>query len=148
MIRPRHARHRQRGTTLLIVLVMLVVITLLGLAGIRMSNSSLLVVGNLQARRFAENVGQQAIEQVLNSIAPFNSPTASVSLAAVAGMNVTVSNRSCLYSAPATGYSAVFALAPEDNIWEFQVDVTDTFTNARTKMIQGVKIRQLNGFCV
>ena len=60
----------ERGATLLIVLVMLVVITLLAIAGMRMSNSSLQVVGNMQARKFAENVASQGVEDVLNSIGP------------------------------------------------------------------------------
>src|SRR5205085_3341698 len=71
---------RERGATLLIVLVMLVVITLLAVAGMRMSNSSLQVVGNMQARKFAENVASQALEDVLNSVGPFNAPNGAVTL--------------------------------------------------------------------
>ena len=56
---------REHGATLLIVLVMLVVITLLAVAGMRMSNSSLQVVGNMQARKFAENVGQNPVAGAL-----------------------------------------------------------------------------------
>jgi hypothetical protein len=144
---------RQEGTTLLVTLVMLVVITLLGIAAIRMSSSSLLVVGNMQAKRYVEDWGLQAIEQVLNSIAPFNSPAAPVQVtkpdgsALPAGVEITVSNRTCLFAAPASGYSAVFSLAPEDNVWEFQVTVNDSFTGARSTMVQGARIRQLAGAC-
>ena len=138
---------RQQGATLLVVLVMLVVITLLGIASIRISGSNLLVVGNMQSRKFVENYGLQAIEQVLNSIAPFNAPTSPVAVTAPAGLTVTVSNRTCTFSAPAPGTSAVSAIAPEDNNWEFSVTVTDSFTGARTSMVQGVKIRQLAGAC-
>src|SRR2546426_10896906 len=77
---------RQQGATLLVVLVMLVVITLLGIASIRISGSNLLVVGNMQSRKFVENYGLQAIEQVLNSIAPFNAPTSAVAVAGPAGL--------------------------------------------------------------
>jgi len=138
---------RQQGATLLVVLVMLVVITLLGIASIRISGSNLLVVGNMQSRKFVENYGLQAIEQVLNSIAPFNAPTSAVTVAAPAGLTVSVSNRTCTFSAPAPGTSAVSTIAPEDNNWEFSVTVTDSFTGARTSMVQGVKIRQLAGAC-
>ncbi len=138
---------RQQGATLLVVLVMLVVITLLGIASIRISGSNLLVVGNMQSRKFVENYGLQAIEQVLNSIAPFNAPTSAVAVAAPAGLTVSVSNRTCTFSAPAPGTSAVSTIAPEDNNWEFSVTVTDSFTGARTSMVQGVKIRQLAGAC-
>lgn len=137
----------QKGAVLLVVLVMLVVITLLGLASIRMSSTSLLVVGNMQARRFAENQAQLAVEQVLSSIAPFNSPTAAVAVAAPAGLTVTVGNRNCVQTAPAAGYSAVQPISPEDNTWEFDVTVTDSFTGARARMSQGTRIRQLSGAC-
>ena len=140
-------KRSQSGATLLVVLVMLVIITLLGIAGIRMSSSSMLVVGNMQARKFVENWGLLGIEQVLNNIAPFNTPTSAVTVAAPAGLNVAVSNRSCVFSSPATGYSATSLIAPEDNVWEFSVTVTDSFTGARTAMVQGAKVRQLAGAC-
>lgn len=154
---------RQRGTTLVVVLVMLVVLTLLAVAGMRMSNSSLQIVGNMQARRFVDNIASQSVEDVMNSIVPFNSPTGAVTLRTptgatvsapqntevdlIAGVKVTVSTRTCLASAPASGYSAVQPIVPEDNLWEFSVSVRDTFTEARTSMGQGAKIRQLAGSC-
>jgi Tfp pilus assembly protein PilX len=155
---------RQRGTTLVVVLVMLVVLTLLAVAGMRMSTSSLQIVGNMQARRFVENVASQAIEDVMNSIAPFNvkdgpvtlrsggvnvvaNAGTAVPLPSPAGVQVTVSARTCLFSAPASGYSAVQPIVPEDNLWEFTVSVTDNFTQSQTTMVQGTKIRQLAGAC-
>jgi hypothetical protein len=138
---------RQRGTTLLVVLVMLVVITLLGIASIRMSSSSLLVVGNMQARRFVENHALQSIEQVMNSAAPFSSPTANQTFTLPAGLEILYGDRQCTHSAPASGYSAVSTIAPEDNNWEFWIQIDDTFTGAKTRMVQGVRSRQLNGSC-
>lgn len=163
---------RERGATLLVVLIMLVVLTLLGVAGMRMSTSSLQVVGNMQARKFTENVASQAIEDVMNSITPFTSPTGNVtlrtggttvtataytgtspvstdyvSLPAPAGVKVAVSKRVCQFSAPASGYSAVSTIAPEDDLWEFTVNVQDTFTGATSTMVQGAKIRMLAGSC-
>jgi len=52
-----------------------------------------------------------------------------------------------VFSSPAAGYSAVATISPEDNIWEFDVRVTDSFTGAKTRMVQGTKIRQLSGAC-
>jgi Tfp pilus assembly protein PilX len=155
---------RQSGTTLLVVLIMLVVLTLLAVSGMRMGTSSLQIVGNMQARKFVDNVAQQAMEDVMNSIVPFNAPTGQVtlrsggttvaansdtwtSLPAPAGIEVKVSTRTCLFSAPASGYSAVSTIAPEDNLWQFTVDVRDTFTKSSTSMMQGAKIRQLFGAC-
>lgn len=137
----------QKGATLFVVLVMLVVVTLLAIASIRMSGTSLLIVGNMQARRFVENNAQLAVEEVLNSIVPFNNPTLLVTVTAPAGLDVNVGERVCVQTSPATGYSAVAAISPEDNTWEFDVTVTDSFTGARTRMVQGTKIRQLSGAC-
>ena len=156
--------NRQRGATLVVVLVMLVVLTLLAVAGMRMSTASLTIVGNMQARRFVDNVANQAVEDVMNSIVPFNSPNGPVTLRtggttvaanpatatalpSPAGITVTISARTCLFSAPASGYSAVQPIVPEDNLWEFSVAVNDSFTKAQTSMVQGTKIRQLAGSC-
>ena len=144
---------RERGVTLLVVLVMLVIITLLGIAAIRLSGSSMLVVGNMQARKFTENWAGQAIEQVLNNLNAFQVPTSAVTVVAPgggslpAGITAAVSNRTCVFSAPATGYSALATITPEDNTWEFSVTVTDSFTGSRTVMVQGARIRQLAGNC-
>jgi len=64
----------QRGATLLISLIMLVVLTLFALSAIRMSNTNLGIVGNMQARMEAQAAGQQAIEQVMSSAANFLNP--------------------------------------------------------------------------
>jgi Tfp pilus assembly protein PilX len=152
-------RTRQSGATLVIVLIMLVVVTLLGVASMRISNSSLQVVGNMQARKFVENWSFQAIEQAMNSIAPYNSPTTVMTSSSGTGtdplviygvpngVTITVGARTCVHNTVASGYSAVSTLAPEDNLWEFRVTVVDDFTKATTAMTQGVKIRQLQGAC-
>ena len=140
-------RHSESGMTLLISLVMLVVITMLGIASIRMNSSSMLVVGNMQARKATEGVAFRAIEQTVNSIAPFNSPTAAVTFTPPSGYSVTIGDRSCLRSTPVSGYSALSAVAPEENYWEFSVTVSDSLTGARASMTQGVKVRQLAGSC-
>lgn len=155
---------RQAGTTLLVVLIMLVVLTLLAITGMRMGTTSLQVVGNMQARRFVDNIAQQSVEDVMNSIVPFNSPSGAVtlrspggnvsaaagtwvSLTSPAGVDVRVSARTCLATAPASGYSAVSTIAPEDNLWQYTVDVRDNFTKSTTSSVQGAKIRQLFGSC-
>jgi hypothetical protein len=63
------------------------------------------------------------------------------------GITIAVTSRTCLFSAPAAGYSAVSTIAPEDNLWEFGVTASDSFTGATTSMVQGTKIRQLFGSC-
>ena len=157
-------RARQQGATLILVLIMLIMLTLFAVSAMNTGTMNLKVVGNMQARKFAENVASQALEDVLNSVGPFNapngavtlrsggttvpaSPDVAVSLPSPAGVQVSVSARTCIYSAPAAGYSAVSAIAPEDNLWEFSVTANDTFTKATSTMVQGAKIRQLAGSC-
>ena len=145
-MRLRSARG-QRGITLMVVLVMLVVLTLFGIAGINVSTSNLMVVGNMQARKSNEAVANQGLETVLSSIAYFNSPTGAVSFTPPAGYTVTFANRVCIFAAPATGYSAVQPIVPEDTNWEVRVAVLDTVSGASSAVTQGVKVRMLSGYC-
>lgn len=139
---------RARGATLIVVLVMLIVLTLVGLSAINISSSNLKIVGNMQAKKNAEAVAWQASEFVMNSLSYFSNPTAAVPYVWPTGMTTsTISDRVCLFNAPATGYSAVIALAPEDNHWRYQVTVRDTLTNALVTIDQGAKVRMLAGNC-
>jgi len=142
----RHAG-REQGATLVVVLIMLVVLTLFAVAVINLSNLNAKAVGNMQQRKNAEIVAQGAIEQVLNSSAPFYTPTAAVAVTVPSGMAVTVSNRVCTGSAAATGYSLAQQLVPEDDYWDFQVTATDNVTGASAVVHQGIKIRMLAGNC-
>lgn len=145
-MRPGSVR-AQRGITLMVVLVMLVVLTLFGIAGINVSTSNLQVVGNMQARKSNEAVAYQGVETVLSSINYFNAPAAAVTFTSPTGYTTTFANRVCLFAAPATGYSAVQPIVPEDTNWEVRVSVTDSVSGATTAMTQGVKVRMLAGYC-
>ncbi len=144
MTRTRAARH-ERGMTLLIVLIMLVVLTLFGITAINLSTSNLQVVGNMQARKTNEASANRWIETVLGSVNYFSNPALAVPSLPT---GVTVDNRTCLFAAPAAGYSAVQPIVPEDTHWEVRVTVADSVTGARTVVTQGVKIRMLSGYCV
>lgn len=146
---------RQRGITLMVVLVMLVVLTLFGIAGINVSTSNLQVVGNMQARKSNEALALQLVETTLASITYFSNPALAVTFACPTGyacgnlpagetMNP---SRKCLFAAPAAGYSAVQPIVPEDTNWEMRVRIDDTVSGATTTMTQGVKIRMLSGSC-
>jgi len=162
----RPAVRRQRGMSLLIVLIMLVVLTLFALSAINLSTGNLKVVGNMQARQVNEALGLQAIEAVINSVNAFTTPASAVTIVpgngtvsststtstettinTSTGYTVKVDTRTCLYAAAATGYSAIVAVAPEDTHWDFGVTVTDNATGAKSVMHQGVKIRMLAGNC-
>jgi Tfp pilus assembly protein PilX len=143
----RRFAQRQKGATLVVVLVMLAVLTLFAVAVINLSNLNAKVVGNMQQRKNAEIVAQGAIEQVLSTSANFYTPNGAIAIAAPSGMTITVSNRVCLGATPATGYSLAQQLVPEDDFWDFQVTVTDNVTGANTVVHQGAKIRMLANNC-
>lgn len=140
-------RLRQQGATLVVVLIMLVILTLFGISAINLSNANLKVIGNMQARKQTEAAAMQAAEQVMSSMAPFNSPVAVVSPTMPTGYNAKVSYRVCQIATAASGYSAVQPIVPEDTSWDFWVEVSDNLSGARAKVWQGTKIRMLSGGC-
>ena len=153
-MRNRHAS--QRGVTLLVVLVMLVMITLFVLSMIRLTNTNLRVVGNMQSARALESAAQQVVEEKINSIAFFDEAVNNVGQwsgnvatinSTVNGYTVTVSRPSCIFSTPATGYSATSNISPEDTSWEIAVNSSDSISGSQTAIVQGVKIRLPAGNC-
>ncbi|MFN2644775.1 MAG: PilX N-terminal domain-containing pilus assembly protein [Burkholderiales bacterium] len=138
---------RQRGATLLVVLVMLVVLTLFAVAVINLSSMNAKAVGNMQQRKNAEIVAQGAVEQVLNTSANFYARTAPVTVSTPTGFAISVGNRVCVASTAATGFSLVQQIVPEDTFWEFQVTVSDSVSGANTVVHQGAKIRMLANNC-
>jgi Tfp pilus assembly protein PilX len=143
---------RQRGMTLLVALVMLVVITLFAVSSINASSVNLQIVGNMQSQKTVEQNAQDAIEQLASSITPFNDAVANPELpptvVTVNGVPVTLSTPRCLNAVPATGYSALSAIAPEDTAWEVNAELTDAVTGAATAVHQGLRIRLTAGNCV
>lgn len=140
---------RQRGAVLFITLIVLVAAILLGITLSGLSRSNLQIVRNNQSEQLRIATAQRAIEQVLSDVNNFNSPTASISIASTNGMQVTVSNRACLRSVAASGYSAVSgSMPPIDTIWSFTVTVIDPVTGGSTVITQGARIRMLTGACV
>lgn len=139
------ARNKQTGATLVVALMMLVVLALLGVTAVNNSMVNLRIVGNMQAHQDAEAVSQEAIEQVISSIAIFNNPQPSN--ITLAGVTVQVSEPSCLDVRPAEGYSATFPLAPEDTHWEIGASYDDPASGAQAQLVQGVTIVMPAGSC-
>lgn len=132
---------KQTGSSLLLSLVMLVVLTLLVVSAIRISNSNLRTVGNMQFKNEAVAAAQQAIEQqVLGDVGNFYTPVdQAISINGYAG---TISAPVCLKMVPVSGYSVDFAAsAPKDTYWDIKAVVTDTRTGASSTVHQGVRIR-------
>lgn len=136
---------RQAGVVLVVSLLMLLVLSLLAVSAIGTSNTSLLIVNNMQSQQRAQALGQLGIERAISSIETFNNP-AQASLT-IDGETVTVSKAECLAATPATGYSAVWELAPEDTTWEVTATVTEGASGARATVVQGVDTRLVAGSC-
>lgn len=146
----------QRGATLLVTLIMLIVLTLFAVTAFNLSSVNLKIVGNFQQQKETDAVVQQALAHVLGSIAAFDAPAA-VSLCIPGGTappcaatqhNVTIDRPRCNYTTAARGYTKILGqLTPEDTNWDVRASYTDTFTNARAAIVQGVAVRMLAGNC-
>jgi len=139
----------QKGSVLFISLILLVAMTMIAVASARVSTTQLGVVGNVQSVQRVESAAQLGVEEVVGRIEAFSDPTQVISVSNLpAGINVSVSDRRCLSTTPAAGFSAVMQLVPEDTLWAVDVQATDSFTGAAAKMSQGVRVRMLSGSCV
>jgi hypothetical protein len=166
-------RRSQRGVVLLMTLIMLVVITLFVMSMVRLGNTNAAIVGNMQAQKSVDAEAQQALEVALNHFSFFEdaaqeknswaSPsTDSLSYAALwtgyapAGATTAPATRAndikvyrpqCLFFEPATGYSALSGVAPQDTYWDVEATAGDATTGASTELHQGVQIRLPAGNC-
>lgn len=146
---PLAPRPAQRGVTLVIALLMLVLITLFALTAIRTSSIGMRIVGNEQMQRQMQAAAQDAIAQVMSYPSSF-SATAVAKTLTVDGYSVSVSAPTCLYSAPATGFSASLSSAnitPEDDTFEVVATTVDPSSSAQAQIYQGVRMRALAGTC-
>ncbi len=151
-----HLPRNQRGATLLVTLIMLVVLTLFAVTAFNLSSVNLKIVGNFQQQKEADATVQQALAQVMSTVSAFEAP-AVVSLCIPGGTtppcaasqhNVTVDRPRCNYTTAARGYTKVLGqLTPEDTNWDVRASYTDTVTNAKAAIVQGVSVRMLAGNC-
>ena len=134
------AARRQQGSSLLLSLVMLVVLTLLVVSAIRMSNSNLKSVGNMQLKNEAVAAAQQAIErQVMGNVSNFYTPVDQP--ISINGYIGTISAPVCLKIVAIPGYSAEFAPSvPKDTYWDIKAVVTDPRTGASATLHQGARV--------
>jgi Tfp pilus assembly protein PilX len=139
------SRHHQRGAVLFVSLIMLVMITLFVVSSINLSSADLRIIGNLQSKRAMNQSAQQAIEQVISSIANFDGPVPQT--ITVNGIPVSVSAAGCLGTTTATGYSAVSNITVYDTNWSLTATATDPVTGATATVTQGVRIRMPTNYC-
>lgn len=137
---------KQRGAVLIVSLLFLLVMTILAVSTISSSNVNLLIVNNVQNTLQTEAAAQYAIEQTLDNIDLFSSP--SEQSLQINERNVAVSRAHCRGYQPAPGFSAKWALAPEDTVWELAAEARDPVSGANATITQGVRILMVSGSCI
>lgn len=148
-VRPVMTAKNQRGSVLLVSLILLVAMTMIAVASARISTTQLRLVGNVQSVQRVESVAQLGVEEVVGRIDAFTNPTQAITVGNLpAGISVAVSDRRCLSTSPASGFSAVMQMSPVDTIWAVDVQATDSFTGAEATVSQGIRVRMLAGSCV
>ena len=158
----RPMMNRQRGAALLISLVLLVVLTLLAVTSIRTSSLNLRIAQNMQLQQEAEAAAQAMVEHVLSDARWFYNPSETVVIdGGIPGYDgyygFDVEQRRCLDSAPRPGDQldpgADFTdpggggVGVDITIWEVRATATETSSNARATIRQGVLIPMLVGSC-
>ena len=149
---------KQQGATLVIALIMLVMITLFAVTMVRLSNTSMQVVGNMQNQRALEATAQHAVESKISSIAFFNDAVDNTNLFATQTYvddtvtstlaTVRIQKPVCVAQQPASGYTLGSPLTPQDNVFEVKATSTDSVTGASVELVQGFKIRMTTGTCL
>ncbi len=140
---------KQQGSVLFVSLILLVAMTMIAVASARVSTTQLRLIGNAQSVQRVESVAQLGVEEVVGRIDAFNNPTQAITVGNLpAGISVAVSDRRCLSTSPASGFSAVMQMSPVDTIWAVDVQATDSFTGAEATVSQGIRVRMLAGSCV
>ena len=167
------AAHAEKGMTMFIALVMLIVITVFVVSMVRLSNINAMVVGNMQAQKGVEAEAQQVVEIAVNNYQFFKDavegtgqwadpnrpsiadtvlwthykPVAATAAAAKHADDIDIYRPQCLHFEPATGYSALSGVAPQDTFWNLAVTASDSRTGASAEIHQGIQMRLPAGNC-
>lgn len=169
---PRASRS-QRGMTLLIAIIMLLVMTMFVVSMVKIGNTNTAIIGNMRAQKSVDAEAQQQIEIAVNTYKFFDDvinnavtwsdanntyltaaalwttykPAGAVTASAVQSTDLKLYRPQCLYFQPASGYSALSGVAPQDTFWDIQATASDSKTGASTEVHQGIQIRLPAGNC-
>jgi hypothetical protein len=167
------AARAEKGMTMFIALVMLIVITLFVVSMVRLGNINAMVVGNMQAQKAVEAEAQQVVEVAVNNYLFFKDaiegtgswampstatiddatlwlnykPVAATVVPAKHADDIDIFRPQCLHFEPATGYSALSGVAPQDTFWDLAVAASDSRTGASAEIHQGIQMRLPAGNC-
>ena len=169
----RFASRQQRGMTLLIALIMLLVMTMFVVSMVKIGNTNSVIVGNMRAQKSVDAEAQQQIEIAVNKYQFFDDvisstggwtnssttylsaadlwttykPTGASTASAAQSDDLKLYKPQCLYYQPASGYSALSGVAPQDTYWDIQATASDSKTGASTEIHQGIQMRLPAGNC-
>jgi hypothetical protein len=171
-------RRAERGMTLLISLIMLLVITMFVVSMVRIGNTNAIIVANMRAQKAVDSEAQQQIEIAINQFSYFDDviqasgtwasgtsaatngyitaadlwsaykPSGATTQPAMQSTDVKIYRPQCVYYAPASGYSALSGVAPQDTYWDIMATATDSKTGASTEIHQGIQMRLPAGNCI
>ena len=167
-------RRAERGMTLLIAMIMLLVITMFVVSMVRIGNTNSQIVANMRAQKSVDAEAQQQIEIAVNQFTFFDDviqasgawssssttyltaadlwttykPSGASSQPAMQSTDVKIYRPQCVYYQPASGYSALSGVAPQDTYWDLQASATDSKTGASTEIHQGIQMRLPAGNCI
>jgi hypothetical protein len=154
----KNTARKQSGVTLVVALVMLVMITVFAVAMVRLSNTSMQVVGNMQMQRSLEADAQSAVEEKISSPVMFYDAIDNkgqfltnnyVDVEAPKTRTVVrITKPVCVGKQDAYGYTLGSALTPQDNVFEIKATATNAMSGASVELVQGVKIRMAAGTCL
>ena len=114
-------RHRQRGITLVVVMIMLVLLTLLAITTYNLSGSSLQIVGNFQHRNEALAAAQEAIEQALSTTRLITNPAA-------------------IFLAPCPGPNSICVDVNGDGVTDITVQLTPQPTCVKAEVVPNAQL--------
>ncbi|MBF0444369.1 MAG: hypothetical protein HQL68_02175 [Magnetococcales bacterium] len=141
--------NRETGAvTLLVSLMMLLIMTMLVLSAINVNTINFRIAGNMQAQKMVESAAQQGLEDVMSQSSSFSNSTTADRTITVGDYSANVLASQCIGNQVMSGFSAVWGLSPEENVWEVVAEVSDPLTGANITIHQGVKIQQLANSCI
>jgi len=162
----------QRGMTLLIALIMLIVMTMFVVSMVKIGNTNTTIVSNMRAQKSVDTEAQQQIEIAINRYQFFSdviggaggwasaptyltaaqlwatyAPPGASTETATQSNDLRLYRPQCNYAAPASGYSALSGVAPQDTYWDIEATASDSTTGASTEIHQGIWMRLPAGNC-
>ncbi|MBF0379913.1 MAG: hypothetical protein HQL69_02790 [Magnetococcales bacterium] len=136
------------AVTLLVSLIILLIMTMLVISSININTINFRIAGNMQAQNLVEAAAQQGLEDAISQTSSFSNTTAADRTITVGDYTANVVASKCIGTEVMSGFSAVWGMSPEENVWEVASEVSDPLTGASITVHQGVKIQQLADSCI